>query len=272
MSSELTNKNNDEITIKKELKKTLDLRTGIIENQNQATKYYFADNNGKKLQVIDIDGNQINNSFYSIIKIDDTHYQVCDFDYMNTLGVDELISQYDTELDENEMYNVKFHFGVVANTNGILRVVVPIAYSYIYKTNSNIIIVQSDSQYKLQYNKNGKPIEHTKIKKLGAICLDLNSNFYGFNIIPCIMDRLCDFDLEYKGFAQVGIDETTGYLSKEINIERYDKYLQLYYKLKSGEIDILQYFDNVKDAISKILYTKEEIIELEKRQKVKKIV
>ena len=147
--------------------------------------------------------------------------------------------------------------GYLTEINGQIVEIVPVVYKNIWETNSNVIFTEADDVYELAIH-NGNPQIKKRDTKIGCINLDINSNSYGMNIIPPIMDRICDFDLDYKGFAYAVIGAHEGYLSKEVDTDRYNEFISLYAMLKQGNINSKFYFSKMNEALSKILFTKEE--------------
>lgn len=268
MSSDIKKESNG-IQILKEQKQVLDLRFCNILNDNKiAPKYYFAD----------LNGNRLSKSYYSIDKLHDgIHYLVSELDFMFSLDLNEWLSINGGECDEDINY-FKFHFGIVSVIDGKITEVVPAIYKDIYETNSNVVFVQADDYYTHNFTSGGGQ-NFTNVKaqllkrktKVGCINLDLESNSYGMNIIIPIMDHIEDFDLAYKGFAYASVGDFSGYLSKEIDQDRYNDFIQLYANLIKGNISTRVYYDNVNKALSKILYTEEEVKDIINNYKYKKL-
>lgn len=227
----------DDIIILKEEKSVNDLRFGFVSNQEHCSpKYYFADKNK----------NRLSQNFYSIEQLDDIHYIVSDLDFMYSLGYDEWESQYGSKFVASDIDNFKFHYGVVSIKDKTVKVVVPIVYNRVVISNDDVVIVYSDAL-------------HTNDNKLGAINLDINSAQYGMTIIPTICDSLCDFNLDYKGYAYARINNTEGYLSKEIDVQRYNDYLANILEFGNKKIKYSEYLRRAEMAFSKILYSEEEL-------------
>ena len=258
--SDIINYEKKGIQILKEQKQVLDLRfCNIFDDNNAAPKYYFAD----------LNGNRISKSYYSIDKLHDgVHYLVSELDFMYTLGLDEWLSMNGGEGADDITY-FRFHYGVVTEINEQIVEIVPVVYKDIWETNSNVIFTQADDVYKLVVS-NGQPQIEKKDAKIGCINLDSNSKSYGMNIIPPIMDRICDFDLDYIGFAHASIGDYEGYLSKEVDMDRYNEFLNLYAALKKGNINPNFYFSKMNEALSKILFTEEEAKRISKNAQVQK--
>ena len=259
--SNIIKKENNDIKILKEQKEVLDLRFCNILNDNKiAPKYYFADSNG----------NRLSKSYYSIDKLSDgIHYLVSELDFMFSLDLNEWLSMNGGECDEDINY-FKFHFGIVSVMDGKITEVVPAVYKDIYETNSNVVFIQADNYYTHNFTDVKAQILKRK-RKIGCINLDIDSNSYGMNIIIPIMDHIEDFDLTYKGFAYASTGDLSGYLSKEIDIDRYKDFINLYTNLIKGNISINLYYDNVNKALSKILYTEEEVKNIINGNKYKKL-
>lgn len=246
---------NDNLIIIKESKLGMDKRFGFVNNLEPINpKYYFADKNGIKLS----------KSFYSIEKLDDIHYEVSEMDFMYSPGFDKWTEQYGNKFEDCDLYRFKFHYGIVSVIGKEIKQVVPIVYHKIKKTNNGVIFVWSDERFKVKIN-NNLHIEPIYIEpKLGAINLDPNSNQYGMNIIPTVCDSITDFDLKYKGYAYAKLGETSGYLAKYIDFDRYQNYLQAYETfIKCKKTTYNDYKNLVEQSIATILYTEEEILKSE---------
>lgn len=276
-NNEVTNVNDDiflfnNVYIKKNKKNILDLRCGMVtQEEHSAANYYFVNQNDKRIPVIDLNGNEIYDDFYSIEKIDEFHYKVSTLDFTYSEGLDSYLSIYGRNFSEAWNY-FKFHYGVVAIKDNKIQLIVPTVYKDIKITNSNVVIVQADDEYKPVYD-DGKLLRIEKVDgKLGAINIDSESDLYGFNIIPTVLDHFEDFDLKYKGFACVGIGEITGYLAKEIDMDRYKDYLKLFSSYKQGMIDMKTYQQSMKEAIKGILIPDNLIENYIKDNKSKKLI
>ena len=242
---EIIEKLDNNLIILEEKKYSLDPHFGFVTKRAQACpKYYFADRFG----------NRLSKNYYSIEELDELHYLVTDFDFMYSLGLDEYISQYNNEISELDISKFKFHYGIVTVIDNKILEVVPTVYNRIEKSNNNVIIVYCDKRKGLFKN-----VLKTIDSKLGAINLDINSSQYGMNIIPTICDRIVDFDLEYIGYAKVKVGNVEGYLSKDINFDKYNEFLRIYSNYTSGLTDYKTYLYGLENAVSKILYTTDEI-------------
>lgn len=260
MQDRITNNFKENIQIIKEQKQILDLRLGMIIQEPCAPKYYFADKDGNKLPIVDLDGKIMYEGFYSIEKVDDIHYKISSLDFTYSPGLNSYLEIYGREF--KEAFNFfRFHYGIVAVHENKISLVVPTVYKDLKLTNSNVIISQADDTYEPIY-KNGEFLGINKIDgRFGAINLDPNSESYGLNIMPTVFDRFEDFDLTYKGFAHVSLDDCSGYVAKEIDIQRYNEYLRLLSNYKEGKISIKEYQHFLKEAISKVLFSDKEMIE-----------
>lgn len=252
--NKLTNNNQPGIQIIKEEKSVLNT-IGIVDNNQAAPKYYFADENG----------NRLSKSYYSIEKLDEIHYIVSELDFMYGLGFDEWVKYYDNDFKDVDIFRFKFHYGVVSAIDNKITEVVPTVYKNIKKTNSNVIIVYSDESYKIIFDGEHKSVKEEP--KLGCINLDINSNSYVMNIIPPFMDKIMDFDLEYEGYAKVYMENIEGYISKEIDFEKYQEIINLYYLFKSKQINYKTFIDILPNAIEKVLLSQEQVIAKEQEKK-----
>ena len=247
--SDLINYKNNNIQILEERKQVLDLRfCNILDGQYSSPKYYLADSKG----------NRLSKSYYSINKLrDGIHYVVSELDFMYTCGLNDWKLMNGGESSDDITY-FRFHYGIISAVNGKIVEIVPVVYNEIWETNSNVIFTRADDTYQLVVY-NDKLCINKKDSKIGCINLDVNSSSYGMNIITPIMDRICDFDLDYKDFAHATIGNYEGYLSKEIDIDRYNEFIDLYATLKKGGINTQNYFKKINEALSKILFTEEEV-------------
>lgn len=238
MNKELTT--NNQIQIIKDEKKVLDSRYNLLDEQKCCPQYYFADSYG----------NRLSSNYYSIQPLSDgIHYVVSELDFMYTLGLDSWKNIYGEDY-KGDINFFKFHYGVVCVLNNEVTIIIPIVYNDIYETNSNVVFIKCDK--KISFN-------HTEDEKLGCVNLDITSESYGMNIAPPIMDRIYDFDTEYKGFARAFVSDYEGFLSKEINVDNYDSYLNLLLNLKKGLITPKEYISKMKEAAGSILISEDEV-------------
>lgn len=245
--------NDTGIKIKKvEGKECIDKRFGMPLEEKTSPKYYF-----------EKDGKRISRDYYSIEPLDDIHYIVSDLDFMYSLGFDEWESIYGNEFTNVDYYNFKFHKGIVAIIGNEVIEVVPTIYNDLKPTNSHVIFTKGDPIYKGVYDTNGKFVKTVQEPdKIGCINLDINSEYYSWTIVPMIFDSIIDFDLEFEGFAHAYIGEYDGYISKEMDIERYKDFMCALTMYKNKIIDYSTYKQHLSDYISKILLSKEEVVNL----------
>lgn len=233
---------NYSIVIKKEERKVSDYRRGLFCGLCEISpRYYFATSNGVRLS----------DNYYSIEKLDDMHYVVSDLHFMYNLGFDCWSKMYGNEVKDVDSYYFRFHYGIVSVKDNHIKLITPIVYNRISLSNSKMAIVYGDETY-------GNGSSH--IGKLGCINLDPNSTYYGFCVIPPVLDRLVDFNLEFHGYAHAYIGEYDGYLSKDIDMEKYESFLLLYNNLREKIIDFKVYRDNIGKAVSEFLLTKDEVV------------
>lgn len=247
--------NHEKVQIIKYEKKILDHRYNIIDKEHCSPKYYFAD----------AKGNRLSNDYYSIVALNDgIHYIISELDFMYSLG----LADWELYCGSNEIndYYFRFHYGVVSVIDNKIIEIVPAVYKEIRETNGNIIFVKCDEKYKASTVNSEGCVNFGKIdSKIGCINLDINSNNYGMSIIPPIMDKICDFNLKYKGFAYASIAEYEGYLSKEIDVDNYNEILNLYLNLKKGNITSKEYLSNMSHAVSKILLSEDDVKKITKK-------
>ena len=233
---------NYSIVIEIDKRTVIDYRRGMFCGAAEiAPRYYFATSNGVRLS----------DNYYSIEKLDDIHYVVSDLHFMYNLGFDCWSKMYGNEIKDVDSFYFRFHYGIVSVKDNRVKLLTPITYNRISLSNSKMAIVYGDETYC-----NGS----SDIGKLGCINLDPNSPYYGYCVIPPVLDRLVDFNLEFHDYAHAYIGEYDGYLSKDIDMEKYESFLLLYNNLRKKIIDINVYRDNIAKAVSEILLTKEEVI------------
>lgn len=244
--------NDNVIKIKKvEGKECIDKRFGMPLEEKTSPKYFFEKN-----------GRRLSKDYYSIEQLDDIHYIVSELDFMYSLGFDGWESIYGNEFTNADYYHFKFHKGIVAVIGDDVIEVVPAIYNDLNITNSDVIFTHGDPIYKCKIDKN---INFDIVKepdKIGCINLDINSKYYGWTIVPIIFDSINDFDLEFDGFAHAYIGEYDGYISKDMYIDRYKDFMCALIMYINKIIDYKTYKQHLSEYISKILLSKEEVIEL----------
>lgn len=237
--------------VRVEGKNCIDKRFGMALEERTAPRYYFEYN-----------GNRISKDYYSIEKLDDIHYVVSDLDFMYSLGFNQWESIYGNEFEEVDYVHFKFHKGIVAVIENNIVEVVPTIYKNFKLTNSNIVFTKGDPIYKLIYDKYGWPINFERqTDKIGCINLDPKSEHYGYVVAPIIFDSIFDFDLEFEGFAFAKIGTHEGYICKEMDIDRYNDFLIALIQFKNKNISYKTYKQLFDEFITKILFTKEEVID-----------
>ena len=243
---------------------------GIVTKYEPAcSKFYFANEKGERLS----------KDYYSIEQLDDRHFIVVELDFTYALDFESWEMIYGKEQLGTNTSHLRFHRGVVTIKDGKIIEVVPAVYNNIKLTNSNMLFVYGcDKIIGIGYRKD-KPLMKYIPDKLGCINLDPESESYGLITAPCIFTSITDFDLEYEGYAHASVrDEVDdnkvlveGYISKKIDEERYKKLVETFNEL--GTIRKSEYDARVLEAISHMLYSKEEIeTKLIERNKTKKLI
>ena len=169
---------------------------------------------------------------------------------------------YGNEFTNVNYFLFKFHKGIVAVIGDDVIEVVPTIYKELIPTNSHVIFTKGDPIYKCTNDKDGFFKTVQEPDKLGCINLDINSKYYSWTIVPMIFDSIIDFDLEYEGFAHAYIGEYDGYISKDMDVDRYKDFMCALTMYINKIIDYKTYNQHLSEYTSKILLSKEEVIEL----------
>lgn len=238
----------DNIQILTDQKTCIDTRFGTI-GEPCCPKYYIANSSGIRLS----------RNYYSIEKLDDIHYVVSDLDFMYSLGLKQWVEIHGNKFKESDIPRLQIHYGVISVVNNEVKEVVPVIYNTITLSNSGVIIVSGSDRWVHTFN-NGILETNYQKEKLGCINLDPTSDYYGLNIIPLVLDSLEHFSLEYKDFSHVHIEGYDGYLSKTLDIDRYEQFIKLYTSIINGNISYSEYRKQIAKAVSKLLYSREEVM------------
>jgi len=138
-----------------------------------------------------VKGNRLSKEYYYMSELFDDHYAVCDV-YSN-----QSLEQFDDS-------RLSFKFGVIAlqrdSVGNIIpmgeKVVVPIVYDDMYGSSLGTIIglVNDHSTY---------------------IDINPNSENYGEQLVPAVLDDAYPFSAKYHGFAECSVDGVRGYLPRD---------------------------------------------------------
>jgi len=151
--------------------------------------------NIQKRHLQDEDGKKISNDYYYMEWIGGEHYIVCD------ITSSQCGMEYQDEFDDSKL---SFKCGVIClkkdDKGNIIpmseSVVVPIIYDRISGNNLNTITA---------YANNGH---------LTYIDIDPQSQNYGKQLVPVVLEHAVPFSTEYEGFAECSINGIIGYLPR----------------------------------------------------------
>lgn len=135
----------------------------------------------------------ITKDYFYIEHIFDDHYIVCDAIYDGLL-------YYDAEFDNSKL---SFKYGIIAlqrdDQNKIIpmgeKIVVPILYDKISTNNENTVTAYLN-------------------KHLTYIDMNPNSENYGKQLVPVVLEHAVPFSVDYEGFAECSVDGVVGYLPR----------------------------------------------------------
>ena len=165
------------------------------------------------------------------------HFAVCNVMYnvkyfVNQYSADD--RYYDILHEEYKVNNSKLKWGVIRvnrNEQGIIipgaeTMVIPYIYDRISENNEKTATAYSNG-------------------KLTYLDIDRDSENYGQQLVPCILERAVPFSTQYDGFAECSINCRTGYLPRNCKAKEYidgkelltasqAKYLSKYLNSESG--------------------------------------
>ncbi len=131
--------------------------------------------------------------------------QICDDDFDDHYIVGDVVTNHLFDFDEVfDSSKFFFQFGVIAlqrdeNKNIIPmgeKVVVPILYDDIAENNLQTVTAQVDDH-------------------LTYIDINPNSENYGKQLVPVVLEHAVPFSVDYEGFAECSVCGVTGYLPRE---------------------------------------------------------
>ena len=226
---------------------------GIVSEHEPSCKKYFFTN---KL------GDRISKDYYNIQPVGNNHFIVVDLDFTYSQGYESWKLIYGKEQLETHGGFIRFHYGVVTIQDGKIIEIIPTVYNNIKKTNSDMFFTFGCDHMKAAFDKEGNVKAEYVKDKIGCINLDPNSEYYGMVVAPCIFNSITDFDLEYKGYAWAYFEynngsksfKCDGYISKDIDVERYTKLLKAYNNFGSEE-----YSQLLLEGLSEMMYTRDEV-------------
>jgi len=149
----------------------------------------------QKVYLQDEDGKRISDDYYYIECIGNNHYIVCDITSSQS-GM-----EYQDEFDDSKL---AFKYGVIClkkDDNGNVipmaeSIVVPIIYDRISGNNLNTITAYANNDH------------------LTYIDIDPQSQNYGKQLVPVVLEHAVPFSVEYDGFAECSVSGITGYLPR----------------------------------------------------------
>lgn len=141
----------------------------------------------------------ISKSYYAIKDLGNDHFAVCNL--VNTSFIDNY-DFYNYIYDNSEL-NLGFKWGIIRLSRNVVgkilplleTLVVPCIYDKISGNNLKTATVYSNG-------------------KLTYIDLDKNSEYYGQQLVPCVLEHAVPFSTEYEGFAECSIDKVVGYIPR----------------------------------------------------------
>ena len=183
------------------------------------------DTNIQKSHLQDKDGKRISNDYYYMEWIGGDHYIVCD------ITSSQCGMEYQDEFDDSKL---AFKYGVIClkkDGNGNIvpmseSIVVPIIYNEISKNNLNTVTACANN------------------RNFTYIDIDPQSQNYGKQLVPVVLEHAAPFSVEYEGFAECSVSGVPGYLPRncqpftqisplDLLTEEQVKYLLLYFDINN---------------------------------------
>lgn len=166
---------------------------GNILTGNPIYRYFLKNNEGKI----------ISHDYFGIFDLDNDYLAVCELseevEYLSNHEFDGLIREQESKT------KFKLKWGVVhlsRDSKGNIeyqkeKLIIPYIYDGIGECNLNTIIACNND-------------------KFTYIDLDVNSEYYGKELVPCILDYVMPFSKVYENFAECSVDEVTGFLPRNM--------------------------------------------------------
>lgn len=153
----------------------------------------------------------LSHQYQCMLYLGDDHFAVCDVAYDIQYFVDGYTADdryYEIVKKEYEINNPKLKWGVIRinrNEQGMIipgaeTMIIPYIYDRISRNNEKTATAYSN-------------------EKLTYLDIDHDSENYGQQLVPCILEHAVPFSTEYDGFAECSINETTGYLPRNCKIK-----------------------------------------------------
>ena len=194
----MTNK----IEIKKELVRNIIINREKNMEINEHYAYLLKDENNKKLT----------KEYECMINLGNDHFAVCnlvaDIEYsINDANASES-RYYNIIKNEYKINNCKLKWGIIRinrNKEGDVipfgeSMVVPLIYDRISGNNLKTATVYIDN-------------------KMTYLELDINSENYTHQLVPCILEQAVPFSTEYENFAECTLNGKNGYLPRNVKIK-----------------------------------------------------
>lgn len=145
------------------------------------------------------DNYSISRSYYAIKDLGNDHFAVLNL--VNSSYIDNY--DFYNKIYDKTQFDIGFKWGVIRlNRNVVGKIlplhetlIIPCVYDKISGNNLNTATVYSND-------------------KLSYIDLDKDSEYYGQQLVPCVLEHAVPFSTEYEGFAECSINGTTGYLPR----------------------------------------------------------
>ena len=155
----------------------------------------------------------ISHQYQCMIYLGSDHFAVCDVMYdvqyfMNKYSADD--RYYSIIQEEYEVQNQKLKWGIIRVNRNKQGAIIPgaetIIIPYLYDR-----ISENNLKTATAYN-NGK---------LTYLDIDKDSETYGQQLVPCILEHATPFSTQYDGFAECSINGKTGYLPRNCKIKKH---------------------------------------------------
>ena len=202
-------------------------------------------------EIIRHDTYSLSKIYYAIKDLGNDHFAVCNL--VNASYLDNF--DFYNRIYDKDNFDIGFKWGIICLRRNVVgkilplqeKLVVPCIYDKI--SGNNLNTVTAYSQGKLTY-----------------IDLDKDSEFYGQQLVPCVLNHAVPFSTEYEGFAECSINKTTGYIPRnckprtnliEDDLLTKSQMFYLYPYLcgkkgyEVGEITIDRYYNLTGESLSK---------------------
>ncbi len=184
----------------------------VIVKEKVATSFIATDGNihfntdKEKFFLKNEDDEIISHQYYCMVFLGDDHFAVCDL--ISEVKFFSDYNEYDIIKGEYETTTPEMKWGVIRvnrdNAGKIIpgaeKMVIPYLYDRISSNNLKTATVESNNQF-------------------SYLDLDINSNSYGKQLVPCVLNHAVPFCVRYEGFAECSINSVVGYIPRNCRVK-----------------------------------------------------